>query len=361
VLQELELDLLGETLSQHRGRIMSRLKILSKLDIAEKRRPQDGSFRARLERDGQATTVDFRISIIPSYYGESAVIRILDPRGLPQSVEALGLRVAVTARLRQLLRSSTGIILVTGPTGSGKSTTLFGALKSIYQPGIKILTAENPIEYVCDGFRQHEVDDRLGNTFAKYLRSFLRHDPDVIMVGEIRDSETADLAFRAAQTGHLVLSTLHTNDAISAIPRLLDLGVDSNLIASSLLGVLSQRLAREVCSECREPYAPPAELLQQTLGETPDDASWFRGPGCSACNYTGYRGRLILAELWTPNDADIVLINRGAPFDEIRASARKSTLAMADDVAEKLRLGRTNLEELIRALPHSALRQLRQI
>jgi type II secretory ATPase GspE/PulE/Tfp pilus assembly ATPase PilB-like protein len=360
VLQELELDLLGETLSQHRGRLMSRLKILSKLDIAEKRRPQDGSFRARLERDGQATTVDFRISIIPSYYGESAVIRILDPRGLPQSVEALGLRVAVTARLRQLLRSSTGIILVTGPTGSGKSTTLFGALKSIYQPGIKILTAENPIEYVCDGFRQHEVDDRLGNTFAKYLRSFLRHDPDVIMVGEIRDNETADLAFRAAQTGHLVLSTLHTNDAISAIPRLLDLGVDSNLIASSLLGVLSQRLAREVCSECREPYAPPAELLQQTLGETPDDVSWVRGHGCSACNYTGYRGRLILAELWTPNDADIVLINRGAPFDEIRASARKSTLAMADDVAEKLRLGRTNLEELIRALPHSALRQLRQ-
>jgi type II secretory ATPase GspE/PulE/Tfp pilus assembly ATPase PilB-like protein len=360
VLQELELDLLGETLSQHRGRLMSRLKILSKLDIAEKRRPQDGSFRARLERDGQTTTVDFRISIIPSYYGESAVIRILDPRGLPQSVEALGLRVAVTARLRQLLRSSTGIILVTGPTGSGKSTTLFGALKSIYQPGIKILTAENPIEYVCDGFRQHEVDDRLGNTFAKYLRSFLRHDPDVIMVGEIRDSETADLAFRAAQTGHLVLSTLHANDAISAIPRLLDLGVDSNLIASSLLGVLSQRLAREVCSECREPYTPPAELLQQTLGAPPDDANWFRGHGCSACNYTGYRGRLILAELWTPNDADVVLINRGAPFDEIRASARKSTLAMADDVAEKLRLGRTNLEELIRALPHSALRQLRQ-
>jgi type IV pilus assembly protein PilB len=360
VLQELELDLLGETLSQHRGRLMSRLKILSKLDIAEKRRPQDGSFRARLERDGQTATVDFRISIIPSYYGESAVIRILDPRGLPQSVEALGLRATVAGRLRELLRSSTGIILVTGPTGSGKSTTLFGALKSVYQPGIKILTAENPIEYVCDGFRQHEVDERLGNTFAKYLRSFLRHDPDVIMVGEIRDSETADLAFRAAQTGHLVLSTLHTNDAISAIPRLLDLGVDSNLIASSLLGVLSQRLAREVCSECREPYTPPAELLQQTLGDTRGDVSWFRGHGCSACNYTGYRGRLILAELWTPNDADVVLINRGAPFDEIRESARKSTLAMADDVAEKLQRGRTNLEELIRALPHSALRQLRQ-
>jgi type II secretory ATPase GspE/PulE/Tfp pilus assembly ATPase PilB-like protein len=149
--------------------------------------------------------VDFRVSIIPSYYGESAVIRIPDPSGLPQSVEGLDLREPVAAKLRQLLRSSTGIILVTGPTGSGKSTTLFGALKSVYQSGIKILTTENPIEYVCDAFRQHEVDERLGNTFAKYLRSFLRHDPDVIMIGEIRDSETADLAFRAAQTGHLVL------------------------------------------------------------------------------------------------------------------------------------------------------------
>jgi type IV pilus assembly protein PilB len=358
VLQELDLDDLGEVMNQNRGKLLSRLKILSKLDIAERRRPQDGSFRARLSRDGQTTTVDFRISIIPGYYGESAVIRILDPRGLPQSVEALGLRTPVALRLRQLLRSSTGIILVAGPTGSGKSTTLFGALKSVYQPGIKVLTAENPIEYVCDNFRQHEVDERLGNTFAKFLRSFLRHDPDVIMVGEIRDGETASLAFRAAQTGHLVLSTLHANDAISALPRLLDLGVDANLIASSLLGVLSQRLAREVCPECREPYAPPWQLLEETLGTPTVDFEWFRGAGCVACNYTGYRGRLLLSELWTPNDADVVLINKGAPFEEIRESARNTTLSMADDVTEKLAQGRTNLEELIRALPHSALRQL---
>jgi type IV pilus assembly protein PilB len=359
VLQEFELDDLVEMLNLNRGKLMSRLKILSKLDIAERRRPQDGSFRARLERDGQTATVDFRISIIPSYYGESAVIRILDPRGLPHSVEALGLRAPVAIRLRQLLRSSTGILLVTGPTGSGKSTSLFGALKSVYQPGIKILTAENPIEYVCDGFRQHEVDDRLGNTFASYLRSFLRHDPDVIMVGEIRDSETADLAFRAAQTGHLVLSTLHTNDAISALPRLWDLGVDANLIASSLLGVLAQRLVREVCRECREPYSPAAELLGELFTGPTADFVWYRGTGCARCNYTGYRGRLILAELWTPNDADVMLINRGATFDEIRKSAEHTTLPMADDVTEKLRLGRTNLEELIRGLPHSTLRQLR--
>jgi len=357
VLQELEIERVAELLNLNRGKLMSRLKILSKLDIAERRRPQDGSFRARVERDGHIATVDFRISIIPGYYGESAVIRILDPRGLPQSVEALGLREPVGARLRQLLRSSTGIILVTGPTGSGKSTTLFGALKSIYQPGIKILTAENPIEYVCDAFRQHEVDDRLGNTFAKYLRSFLRHDPDVIMVGEIRDSETADLAFRAAQTGHLVLSTLHTNDTISALPRLQDLGVDANLVTSSLLGVLSQRLVREVCIECRERYTPPADL-RAIVGSVPADFVWYRGTGCSSCNYTGYRGRMILSELWTPNDADVVLINRGAPFEEVRQSALKSTLPMAEDAAEKLRQGRTNLEELIRALPHSAVRQL---
>ena len=358
VLQELDLDDLDELMKQNRGKLLSRLKILSKLDIAERRRPQDGSFRARLARDGQTATVDFRVSIIPGYYGESAVIRILDPRGLPQSVEGIGLRAPVALRLRQLLRSSTGIVLVTGPTGSGKSTSLFGALKSVYQPGIKILTAENPIEYVCDTFRQHEVDERLGNTFATFLRSFLRHDPDVIMIGEIRDGETANLAFRAAQTGHLVLSTLHTNDAISAVPRLLDLGVDANLIASSLLGVLSQRLAREVCTQCREPYAPPRELLEETLGTSCLDFEWFRGAGCAACNYAGYRGRMVLSELWTPNDADIVLINKGAPFEEVRESARKTTLSMADDVAEKLALGRTNLEELIRALPHSTLRQL---
>jgi type IV pilus assembly protein PilB len=357
VLQELEIERVAELLNLNRGKLMSRLKILSKLDIAERRRPQDGSFRARVERDGHIATVDFRISVIPGYYGESAVIRILDPRGLPQSVEALGLREPVGTRLRQLLRSSTGIILVTGPTGSGKSTTLFGALKSIYQPGIKVLTAENPIEYVCDAFRQHEVDDRLGNTFAKYLRSFLRHDPDVIMVGEIRDSETADLAFQAAQTGHLVLSTLHTNDTISALPRLQDLGVDANLVTSSLLGVLSQRLVREVCVECRERYTPPADL-RAIVGSAPADFAWYRGTGCASCNYTGYRGRIILSELWTPNDADVVLINRGAPFEEIRQSALKSTQPMAEDAAEKLRQGRTNLEELIRALPHSAVRQL---
>ena len=357
VLQEPRLDGLEQTLSSSRGKLMSRLKILSKLDIAERRRPQDGSFRARLERNGQRTTVDFRVSVIAGYYGESAVIRILDPRGLPRSIDDLGLREPIAARLGQLLRCPTGLILVTGPTGSGKSTTLFGALKTIYQPGIKILTAENPIEYICDGFSQHEVDDRIGNTFATYLRSFLRHDPDVIMVGEIRDSATAELAFRAAQTGHLVLSTLHTNDAVSALPRLMDLGVDTNLITSCLLGVLSQRLVRKVCSECREISTPSQQPLSKLFAAS-SEYEWYRGRGCGGCNYTGYHGRMVLAELWTPNEADLMLINRGAPFAEICVSAEKSTLPMADDVGDKLRRGHTNLEELVRTLPHSALRKL---
>jgi type IV pilus assembly protein PilB len=361
VLQELPLGVFGEQINHDRGKILSRLKILSKLDIAEKRRPQDGSFRARVEREGQAVSVDFRISIIPGYYGENAAIRILDPRGLPQSVDALGLAQPVTAGLDQLLRSPTGIILVTGPTGSGKSTTLFAALKSLYRPGIKILTAENPIEYVCDGFSQHEVNERLGNTFAKYLRAFLRHDPDVIMMGEVRDSETAELAFQAAQTGHLVLSTLHTNDAISALSRLSDLGVDANLIASSLLGVLAQRLVRQVCVECSERYVPSPELLASLFETPPVDVPWYRGRGCHACNFTGYKGRLVLAELWAPTDADIVLINRGAPIEDIRARAQRTMRPMAEDAAEKLRQGRTSLEELIRALPHATLRGLRSL
>jgi type IV pilus assembly protein PilB len=361
VLQELPLGSLEEQIDLDRSKILSRLKILSKLDIAEKRRPQDGSFRARMERDGQAANIDFRISVIPGYYGENATIRILDPRGLPHSVEALGLAEPVTVGLRQLLRSPTGIILVTGPTGSGKSTTLFAALKSLYRPGIKILTAENPIEYVCDGFSQHEVNERLGNTFAKYLGAFLRHDPDVIMIGEIRDSETAELAFQAAQTGHLVLSTLHTNDAIAALTRLTDLGVDSTLIAPSLLGVLAQRLVRRICAECKEPYTPSPELLAQLFEAPPDDVCWYRGRGCRECHFTGYRGRLVLAELWTPSDGDIVLINRGAPIEEIRAHARRTTRFLAEDAAEKLRRGQTSLEELIRALPHTTLRGLRSV
>lgn len=360
VLQTPDLGELEEVLNANRAEIVSRVKIVSRLDIAEKRRPQDGRFRVVLEKDGQAVNVDFRVSIIPGYHGENVVLRMLDPRAAPRSIETLGLSPAITTRLGGLLRATAGLILVTGPTGSGKSTTLFGVLRTLYRPGIKILTAENPIEYVDDRFSQHEVNDRLGNTFARYLRAFLRHDPEVIMVGEIRDAETAELAVRAAQTGHLVLSTMHTNDAVSAVTRLWDLGVDSSLITSSLLGVLSQRLVRRLCPHCTEEYTPPPDLLHAIFDRSPGGLTWVRGRGCTHCNLTGYSGRVAVAELWTPSDEDAVLVNMRAPFDQIQRSAARTTIPMAADVIDKLVRRQTTMEELVRTLPYASLRQLRE-
>src|SRR4029453_16043660 len=250
MLQNFNLGTLGDDLASKRVEGLSRIKILATLDIPERRRPQDGSFRARVAVDGRLMPMDFRVSVIPGYYGENAVLRLLDPRSAPERSAALEMAAPVTERLEQLIRSAAGTILVTGPTGSGKSTSLFAIMKSVYRPEIKIVTAEDPIEYVCPEFCQHEVDERVGNTFASYTRAFLRHDPEVIMLGEIRDADTAELAFRAAQTGHLVLSTLHTNDALGAVTRLGDLGVDATVCTTSLLGVLAQRLVREICWNC---------------------------------------------------------------------------------------------------------------
>jgi type IV pilus assembly protein PilB len=339
--------------------VLSRIKILGGLDIAERRRPQDGSFRARVHCGPRIVAMDFRISVIPGYYGENAVIRILDPRSAPESIEALGLAPAITARLQPLIRSTAGILLVTGPTGSGKSTTLYGMLKSVYRPEIKVVTAEDPIEYVCNDFSQHEVDTRVGNSFAQYLRSFLRHDPEVIMIGEIRDSETAELAFRAAQTGHFIISTLHTNDAVGAVNRLKDLGVDANVCTSALLGVMAQRLVRQICWNCKQQYEPTRQLLESVFDVPPTEFAWYRGAGCDECHHSGYKGRLLISELWTPSERDVMLINEGVSFDAIQESASKSTIAMADDVLGKLRDGRITLEEVIRAVPHSTMKALR--
>jgi type II secretory ATPase GspE/PulE/Tfp pilus assembly ATPase PilB-like protein len=359
MLQHFNLGTLGEDLGAQRTEVLSRIKILATLDIAERRRPQDGSFRAKVETGGHALPMDFRVSVIPSYYGENAVIRILDPRGAPDSLAALKMAQPVTERLSQLIQSSAGMILVTGPTGSGKSTSLFAIMKTVYRPEIKVVTAEDPIEYVCPQFCQHEVDERVGNTFAAFTRSFLRHDPEVIMLGEIRDAETAELAFRAAQTGHLVLSTLHTTDALGAVTRLKDLGVDSSVCTSSLLGVLAQRLVREICWNCKEEYAPPPALLHAAFDVVPRDLRWYRGAGCATCLHTGYKRRLAITELWTPGLDDVLLINQEASPDMIAASARKNTYSMATDALVKLREGRTTLEELLRVMPPSALRELR--
>lgn len=361
VLRDPNFGAFQDELNGKRRQIISRIKILGNMDIAERRRPQDGSFRARVIRDGNEHKIDFRISIIPSYYGENAVLRILDNRNAPKSIDQLNFSKKITQKLHHLLRKNTGLILITGPTGSGKSTTLYGALMTLYQPGIKILTAEDPIEYVYDRITQCEVNYKIGNTFASYIRSFLRQDPEVIMVGEVRDTETAEMAFGAAQTGHLVLSTLHTNDAVSSITRLLGLGVDRNLITSCLLGVVSQRLVRRVCSHCSTEYVPSEELLKEFFDTAPPEMRWFRGQKCSMCDYTGYSGRIAVAQIWTPNENDIILINKGASIDDLRISSYQSTLLMLEDAVRLLQKGETNLEELMRTLPYSHIYESRKI
>jgi len=363
VLTELPLGAIEGRMQGLKRQIVSRIKIMGKLDIAEKRRPQDGSFSAVLESGDQGARADFRISVVPGYYGENIVLRILDSRRAPQSIDELGFSPNVERSLKSLLRRNTGILLVAGPTGSGKSTTLYGALMSSYRPGIKILTAEDPVEYVYDGITQCQVNATIGNTFAQYIRSFLRQDPEVILVGEIRDAETAEMAFRAAQTGHLVLSTLHTNDAVGTIPRLLGLGVDPGVIASSLIGVVAQRLVRRVCPHCKEAVEPDPELLQEFFASTPPGIRWVGGRQCAHCNKTGYRGRLAVAELWAPEERELFGIGGGSDADALREMVRRSerSVLMAEDALARLKAEETTLEELSRALPFSAIYEFRHV
>ena len=359
VLREPDFGLTRHALDKNAREIVSRIKILSALDISERRRPQDGSFQVSVDRGGAKSGVDLRVSTIPSVSGESVVIRILDRGGAPKGLESLRLDDQMAGRIRQALAKTSGMFLVTGPTGSGKSTTLHACLMHLKRPEIRILTAEDPVEYVYDGVSQSEVNAEIGNTFAAFLRAFLRHDPEVIMVGEIRDEETAEMAFRAAQTGHLLLSTLHTNTAIEALPRLLDLGVHPSLIASSLAGVMSQRLVRQVCPDCRRPDAPGGELLREFFGSAPPDVPFVAGKGCDRCQFTGYRGRALVAELWTPDQHDQLLIVRKSPFEEIRQGAARTTITMAQDAHARLAAGQTTLEELARVLPYSAIAEHR--
>jgi type IV pilus assembly protein PilB len=339
--------------------MISRLKILAKLDIAERRRPQDGSFRIKSQRGDQMMMIDLRVSVVPSMHGESVVIRVLDKTRLPKSIDGLGLPQPLVHQFHQLLKRTNGIILVTGPTGSGKSTTLYSALKTVATPHMRILTAEDPIEYVYEQFSQCEVNHTIGNTFASYLRAFLRHDPEIIMVGEIRDAETAEMAMRAAQTGHLLLSTLHTTTAVEAVTRLRDLGIDSNTIASTLTGVMGQRLVRKVCTSCRGPYSPSKSLMEE-LPMARHMASWqlVKGAGCAKCNFTGYSGRVMVGELWVPSQDDALIIAKGANIDEVAASAAANTFSMAQCGLTLLVEGVTNIEELVRVMPFPAIKQM---
>lgn len=324
--------------------IVSRIKILSNLNIAEKRLPQDGGFKIK----AQNRDIDLRVSIIPTAFGGAVVMRILDKQSALTSLDKLGLIDEAFEGIDHLIKQPYGIVLVTGPTGSGKTTTLYAALNSIRTDSIKILTVEDPIEYYLDGIQQVQVKPHIGLTFASGLRSFLRHDPDVILVGEIRDLETAEVAINASLTGHLVFSTLHTNDAVTATTRLLDMGVEPFLVSSAVSGVLAQRLVRRICPSCREEYKPDPVDVPSDFKIEPGQ-KLFRGTGCRECRHSGYRGRLGIFELLPVGDEIREMILQRKSATDIQNTARANGLKlMREDGWSKVLKGITTAEEIVR-------------
>ncbi len=327
--------------------ITTRIKVMSNLDIAERRLPQDG----RIELSVGGHPVDLRVSVLPTMFGESVVMRVLDRSLVALDLTRVGLDDETLARLRKCINIPNGIILVTGPTGSGKTTTLYSALAELNKVEDKIITTEDPVEYDIDGLVQIPIDAEIGVTFAACLRSILRHDPDRILVGEIRDLETAEIAIQASLTGHTVFSTLHTNDAPSTITRMKDMGVPTFLITATVEAILAQRLVRRICTQCREPIEPSDEALIE-LGlkrEELQGKTFFRGKGCDACNNTGYKGRLGLFELMVLNDQMRDLIMSNVTTDELREVARKNGMVTLREVGIKSILGGiTTADEVIR-------------
>jgi len=325
--------------------LVSRLKILAALDIAERRLPQDGRIQAKFEN----RSIDLRISTLPTHFGEKVVLRILGTTSIPP-LESMGLSEWQFASLTDCLSQPQGMILMTGPTGSGKTTTLYSMILRRRSPEVNIVTVEDPIEYQLAGINQVQVNVKAGLTFAGSLRSILRQDPDVILVGEIRDLETAEIAFQAAVTGHLVMSTLHTNSSLAAITRLLDLGVDPFLITSSINLIVAQRLARCICTQCKEPYTPPAELLDRLRIKDPG-FTFYRGQGCQACGKSGYAGRIGIYEMLRMTNTLKELIRQKASETELRkGAAAAGTRFLLDDGLSKVREGLTNVEELVRVI-----------
>jgi general secretion pathway protein E len=325
--------------------VVSRIKLLAELDIAERRRPQDGRIRVRLEQ----RELDLRVSTVPTMFGESVVLRLLDRGGRPVSLGELGMPPAILATMEKLARKPHGMVLSTGPTGSGKTTTLYAALALRDGGTEKIVTVEDPVEYQLPGIAQVPVHRQAGVTFGAALRSILRQDPDVIMVGEMRDAETAEIAVQAAMTGHLVFSTLHTNDAVGAIPRLLDLGVPDYLVSATLEGVLAQRLVRRLCPDCREEYVPRPEHVERVSGQALGELKLLRGRGCPSCRGTGFRGRLGVFELLVMGDDLRDAIVRRDGRGRIRAAAEAAGLCpMRLDGWDKVRAGQTTVEEVLR-------------
>ncbi|MCC6160429.1 MAG: type II/IV secretion system protein [Deltaproteobacteria bacterium] len=329
--------------------VINRLKVMADLDISEKRGPQDGRVLLRTLLNGQDHDVPFRISILPGPYGEEIVLRVLDKSMAPVSLELLGFTNQDLRAYRQMVTNPQGMILVTGPTGSGKTTTLYATLKEINTPHNKILSAEDPIEYNLEGVNQKQISAKFD--FADMARAFLRHDPDILLIGEIRDEDTADVACKAAQTGHLILSTLHTNDSVSAISRLHVLGLDYNLIGSSLLGVLSQRLVRRICPDCKTVQQPHAEDLELFRDQLTADV-FYHGGGCRKCNHTGFRGRIGIFELFMIDDEVQRMIYEERHLDDIEQSAMaKGMTPLVLDGIRKVEQEYTTLEELRRVIP----------
>ena len=324
--------------------LVSRIKVMAQLDIAEKRIPQDG--RISLLIAGRA--VDVRVSTMPSNHGERVVLRLLDKNNARLNLMQLGMTQENRNIFQQLIHKPHGIILVTGPTGSGKSTTLYAGLSEINSKDRNILTVEDPIEYAIDGIGQTQVNQRVDMTFARGLRAILRQDPDVVMVGEIRDVETAQIAVQASLTGHLVLSTLHTNTAAGAITRLEDMGVEPFLLSSSLLAVLSQRLVRTLCSSCRQPHTPDAEERQILGLSESSEHIIYRAGSCEGCNHTGYRGRTGIHELLQVDDHVRELVHNGHGEQAIEKYIRQSTPSIRQDGLQKVLEGKTTLEEVLR-------------
>ena len=323
--------------------LVSRIKILSRLDIAEKRLPQDGGFIVRMKD----RIIDMRVSIVPTVYGEKVVIRILDKTATPLDLNQLGYEPQALEKFRTAIRSPYGLIFLTGPTGSGKTTTLYAALNEIKSPDKNIVTIEDPVEYHLDGINQVQARPTIGLTFANGLRAFLRQDPDVIMVGEVRDLETAQICVRASLTGHLVLSTLHTNDTVGAIGRLVDIGVESYLLVSSLRLVVAQRLVRRLCLHCRVPYEPSPQLVSQLGIE--EGQVIYSAKGCEKCNHSGYRGRVALYEVLLLTETLRSLLAQRLPLSEIKSMARKEGMkTLFESGVKKMKEGMTTVEEIMR-------------
>lgn len=321
--------------------IVSRIKILAKMDIAEKRLPQDGAISAKMED----RVVDLRVSTIPTVYGEKVVLRLLDKGAVKLELVNLGYEPRQLEALRKALKSSYGLFFVTGPTGSGKSTTLYSCLNEVFDPSLNIMTCEDPVEFKLDGINQVGVRSDIGLTFASALRSFLRQDPDIIMVGEVRDLETAQICLRAALTGHLVLSTLHTNDAPSAVARLIDIGVPHYLLTPSLIMIVAQRLARKLCLKCKEPY----EANGLTIGSYKIKSDLiYRAKGCDDCSHTGYRGRTVVSEAMAINDEIRNLISHSASYSELRDASRRNGMdTLFESGMKKVENGITSVDEVL--------------